>query len=94
MLPPYPPSIWLCDVTLWWIFGFFSLLVPAWSVFLARAKNGSLVVPALSLFLVQAINSCSVLDRAKNGSLEVPVWSLFLARAKMAVVYLEIRKLY
>ena len=61
---------------------FFSLEVPDWSLFLARAKNGSLAVPAWSLFLARAINSCSVLDRAKNGSLEVPVWSHFLARAK------------
>ena len=44
----------------------FSLEVPAWSLFLSRAKNGSLAVPAWSLFLDRAINGCSVLDQAKK----------------------------
>ena len=87
-----------------------SLEVPAWLLSLARGKKWLSCSASLVTFPGSGENGWIFLDRAKNGSLKVPVWSLFLAWAKiwlgcprsanylawakLAVVYLKIRKLY
>ena len=86
MMLPYPPSMWLC---------FVSLEVPAWSLFLAQAKKWLSCSASLVTFPSSGIKWLNCPRSGEKMALLKCLFDHFsLLGRKLAVVYLKICKLY